>query len=150
MATVTQDKRPEGRAKIDARAAMEALNAEAGPLNIWLRTQANAPAQRPWFRDTGIEAAGQLAGGSGEVAAGLIRSVRPVARGDGHAAETERRLGWEPVPQLMAEIHDGDPLLRADWPLSWWGLEPLDRRRHDWQIRYASVFRVRHALPRTG
>ena len=33
----------------DARAAMEALNAEAGKLNIWLRTQANAPAQRPWF-----------------------------------------------------------------------------------------------------
>jgi hypothetical protein len=45
-------------AKVDARAAMEALNAQAGPLNIWLRTQANAPAQRPWFRDTGIEAAG--------------------------------------------------------------------------------------------
>ncbi|MEA3023311.1 MAG: gentisate 1,2-dioxygenase, partial [Alphaproteobacteria bacterium] len=30
---------------------------------IWLRTQANSPAQRPWFRDTGMEAAGKLAGG---------------------------------------------------------------------------------------
>ena len=45
----------------------------------------------------------------------------------------------------MAEIHDGDPLVRADWPLHWWGLEPLDRRRPDWQTRYASVFRVREA-----
>ncbi len=51
-------------------------------------------------------------------------------------------LGWEPVPELMAEIHDGDPLVRTDWPLHWWGLEPLDRRRPDWQTRYASVFLV--------
>jgi chemotaxis methyl-accepting protein methylase len=51
-------------------------------------------------------------------------------------------LGWEPVPELMADIHDGDPLVRADWPWHWWGLEPLDRRRHDWQTRYASVFRA--------
>ena len=46
-----------------ARAAMEAMNAEAAGLNIWLRTQANAPAQRPWFRDAGIEAGGQVAQG---------------------------------------------------------------------------------------
>ena len=46
-----------------ARAAMERLNAEAAPLNIWLRTQANSPAQRPWFRDTGLAASGQLAAG---------------------------------------------------------------------------------------
>jgi chemotaxis methyl-accepting protein methylase len=54
-------------------------------------------------------------------------------------------LGWEPVPELMAEIHDGDPLVRADWPWQWWGLEPLDRKRDDWQTRYASAFRVRDA-----
>jgi hypothetical protein len=46
-----------------ARTAMEQLNAEAAGLNIWLRTQANAPAQRPWFRDDGLEASGQLAQG---------------------------------------------------------------------------------------
>src|SRR5215216_1775718 len=48
-----------------ARAAMEALNAEAeaGGLHIWLRTQANAPAQRPWFDDAGLEAGGRLAEG---------------------------------------------------------------------------------------
>jgi SAM-dependent methyltransferase len=51
-------------------------------------------------------------------------------------------LGWEPVPELMAEIHDGDPLVRADWPLHWWGLEPLDRRKPDWRVRYAAAFQL--------
>ncbi len=46
-----------------ARAAMEAMNAEAAGLNIWLRTQANAPAQRAWFHDGGIEAGGHVAQG---------------------------------------------------------------------------------------
>ena len=57
----------------DARARMEALNAEAGHLSIWLRTQANAPAQRPWFRDAAVEAAGQLA--PGRVGAGQMKAV---------------------------------------------------------------------------
>jgi len=51
-------------------------------------------------------------------------------------------LGWEPVPELMAEVHNGDPSVRADWPWQWWGLEPLNRRRRDWQIRYAAAFRI--------
>jgi chemotaxis methyl-accepting protein methylase len=51
-------------------------------------------------------------------------------------------LGWEPIPELRAEIHDGDPLVRSDWPWQWWGLEPLDRRRPDWETRYSAVFRV--------
>jgi chemotaxis methyl-accepting protein methylase len=59
-------------------------------------------------------------------------------------------LGWDPVPELLAEIHDGDPLVRADWPCHWWGLEPLDRRRPDWQTRYASVFRVTEADSKLG
>jgi gentisate 1,2-dioxygenase len=42
---------------------MERLNGEAAGLHIWLRTQANAPAQRPWFQDGGIAADGQLAEG---------------------------------------------------------------------------------------
>jgi len=43
---------------------------------------------------------------------------------------------------LLAEIHNGDPSVRADWPWQWWGLEPLNRRRQDWQTRYAAVFRI--------
>jgi chemotaxis protein methyltransferase CheR len=50
--------------------------------------------------------------------------------------------GWKPLRELMAEIHDGDPSVRADWPWQWWGLEPFDRRRSDWQVRYAAVFQV--------
>jgi SAM-dependent methyltransferase len=55
-------------------------------------------------------------------------------------------FGWEPVPELMAEIHDGDPSVRADWPCEWWGLEPLNRRRRDWQVRYAAAFRISNLL----
>ena len=56
-----------------ARAAMERLNDEAKPLHIWLRTQANAPAQQPWFCDTGLDEGGRLA--SGRVAAGQLKAV---------------------------------------------------------------------------
>jgi SAM-dependent methyltransferase len=51
-------------------------------------------------------------------------------------------LGWQPVSELIKEIHNGDSSVRADWPWQWWGLEPLNRRRHDWQTRYAASFRI--------
>ena len=53
-----------------------------------------------------------------------------------------RELGWTPVTELINEIHEGDRSLRNDWPLHYWGLEPFDRRRSDWHIRYASVFQL--------
>jgi gentisate 1,2-dioxygenase len=56
-----------------AKQAMERLNQEAGRLHIWLRTQANAPAQRPWFRETGIQARGQTA--AGRVGAAQLKPV---------------------------------------------------------------------------
>jgi gentisate 1,2-dioxygenase len=56
-----------------ARRAMERLNAEAGELHIWLRTQANAPAQRPWFRETGLDASGQIA--AGRVGAAQLKPI---------------------------------------------------------------------------
>jgi len=62
-----------GAAPINAREAMERLNADAGPLHIWMRTQANAPAQRPWFRDTGLDAGGQVA--PGRVGAAQMKPV---------------------------------------------------------------------------
>jgi SAM-dependent methyltransferase len=51
-------------------------------------------------------------------------------------------LGWEPVEELIEEIHDGDRSVRADWPWEWWGLEPLSRNRPDWKARYAAAFRI--------
>ena len=53
-----------------------------------------------------------------------------------------RDLGWKPVTEFIGEIHEGDPSLLRDWPLHYWGLEPLDRSRDDWEIRYASVFQM--------
>lgn len=53
-----------------------------------------------------------------------------------------RDLGWKPVRDLMEDIHDGDPCLRVDWPWKYWGLEPFDKRRPDWKVRYASGFQL--------
>lgn len=55
-------------------------------------------------------------------------------------SKVARELGWRPVTDLIREIHEGDPSLRRDWPLQYWGLEPFDQGRADWKIRYASVF----------
>lgn len=55
-------------------------------------------------------------------------------------------LGWRPVTDLISEIHEGDPSLRRDWPLEYWGLEPFDQSRIDWKMRYASVFQCGGAL----
>ncbi len=51
-----------------------------------------------------------------------------------------RDLGWKPLVDLMEDIHDGDRSLRHDWPWKYWGLEPLDKTRPDWRVRYASAF----------
>jgi chemotaxis methyl-accepting protein methylase len=56
-----------------------------------------------------------------------------------------RDLQWTPVRELLEEIHDGDPSLRAGWPWQYWGLEPFDARRPDWSLRYASVFQIGHS-----
>jgi hypothetical protein len=57
-------------------------------------------------------------------------------------ARVARELGWTPVTERLEEVHEGDPSLRAGWPLRYWGLEPLDRTRHDFALRYAAAFQV--------
>ena len=83
------------------------------------------------------------------VGLGLVESARntapPAKRVTYLSHEGRAGSRWEPVSELMAEIHNGDPLVRAEWTCRWWGLEPLDRRGPHWQTRYASVFRVRQA-----
>ena len=56
-----------------------------------------------------------------------------------------QEMGWNPVTDLIKEIHDGDTSLRNGWPLEYWALEPFCDDRPDWKIRYASVFRVGEA-----
>jgi len=51
-------------------------------------------------------------------------------------------MGWTPVLDLLEEIHNGDPSVRRDWPLKYWGLEPLDRKKKNWKLRYAAVFQL--------
>lgn len=51
-------------------------------------------------------------------------------------------LGWEPLHELFDEIHEGDPYLKRYWPCQYGGLEPLDKRRPDWKVRYAAVFQL--------
>jgi len=51
---------------------MDQLNTETAKLNAWIRTQANSPAQRPWFADTGgATGTGNLA--KGRVAANQMK-----------------------------------------------------------------------------
>jgi len=57
-------------------------------------------------------------------------------------AKVARDLGWQPVLELIEEIHEGDPSVRRDWPWAWWGLEPLNKERADWQMRYATAFQL--------
>jgi chemotaxis methyl-accepting protein methylase len=56
-----------------------------------------------------------------------------------------RDLGWEPLQELLEEIHDGDTYLRRYWPSLYAGLEPLDQTRPDWRTRYAAGFQVNGA-----
>jgi hypothetical protein len=51
-------------------------------------------------------------------------------------------LGLEPVEELLEEIHEGDSGMRRLWPFHYAGVEPLDKRRRDWRIRYATVFQL--------
>jgi chemotaxis methyl-accepting protein methylase len=57
-------------------------------------------------------------------------------------ANVAQDLGWKPVLDFVEAIHDGDPSVRNDWPWQYWGLEPLDKRRPDWRVRYASAFQL--------
>ncbi len=57
---------------MNAAELMEQLNSETAKLHAWIRTQANAPAQRPWFADVS-DAVGELA--TGRVAANQLKMV---------------------------------------------------------------------------
>lgn len=52
-----------------------------------------------------------------------------------------KALKMEPVMQNLEDIHMADKRAREVWPLKWWGLEPLDKNRPDWKVRYCTVFR---------
>jgi chemotaxis methyl-accepting protein methylase len=57
-----------------------------------------------------------------------------------------KEMGWQPVSDLIKEIHEGDFSLAKGWPLEWWGLEPFGQDHPDWKVRYASVFQIGQSL----
>jgi chemotaxis methyl-accepting protein methylase len=94
-----------------------------------------------------------------EPAEACLRNLARLVKGGGYLfvsgvdlavrSKVASEYGWLPVMDLIEEIHEGDPSLRRDWPLHYWGLEPLNRARKDWELRYASVFRLPgHAIKR--
>src|SRR5262245_58143585 len=75
MTVAAKQKEAKPKPPVKARELMEQLNAEASRLNIWVRTEMNAPAQRAWFTDTGADTgAGQLAAG-GRISANQIKAL---------------------------------------------------------------------------
>jgi gentisate 1,2-dioxygenase len=73
MATATMKAPAPGGLSNKARELMEEINTEAGKHNVWVRTQANAPAQRPWFSQTDGAGSGQV--GSGRVAVAQLKTA---------------------------------------------------------------------------
>jgi len=51
-------------------------------------------------------------------------------------------LRWSPLQELLEEIHEGDPCMKSFWPCHYAGLEPLNKRRQDWRLRYAAAFEL--------
>ena len=95
-----------------------------------------------------------------ESAEKCLRNIAGLVKPGGHVfvagvdvdirTKVARELGWMPVPELREEIHDGDPSIRRGWPWAWWGLEPLNKRRKDWELRYTSVFQLNAAKLAAG
>ncbi len=86
------------------------------------------------------------------IAADCLRNIARLVEADGYLfvsgidldvrTRVARELNWKPVLELMREIHDGDDSIKRGWPLEYWGLEPFDDQRQDWQMRYATVFQL--------
>jgi len=53
-----------------------------------------------------------------------------------------KHLGWTPLHELLEEIHYGDPRMEAGWPWNYSSLEPLNKKRRDWRMRYAAAFQL--------
>ena len=51
-------------------------------------------------------------------------------------------LVWQPLQELLEEIHDGDPRMGTSWPFNYSALEPLNKKRRDWRLRYAAAFQL--------
>lgn len=53
-----------------------------------------------------------------------------------------QQQGWVPVEEHLEEVHNGDPRMTRDWPFNYSSLEPLNKRKRNWRLRYAQVFNI--------
>lgn len=51
-----------------------------------------------------------------------------------------KSLGLQPVDDKIEETYLADWNALAHWPFTYWGSEPLNKRRRDWKVRYAAVY----------
>jgi hypothetical protein len=51
-------------------------------------------------------------------------------------------LEWTPMQELLEEIHYGDPRMAPGWPWNYSSLGPMDKKRRDWRLRYATAFQL--------
>jgi chemotaxis methyl-accepting protein methylase len=49
-------------------------------------------------------------------------------------------LGLVPVRDMIEDVYLADWNALARWPFSYWGREPFDATRPDWEMRYAAVY----------
>jgi len=123
----------EGVSWLEGDASVPALVEAIGPQDIVVASNFLCHMDPVTARTCLRNLAGLVSPGGHLFVAGVDLDVR---------TDVAQELGWSPVPDLRTEIHDGDASLRADWPWRWWGLEPLDHTRPDWETRYAAAFRV--------
>jgi chemotaxis methyl-accepting protein methylase len=53
-----------------------------------------------------------------------------------------QQQGWIPVEEHLEEVHNGDPRMTRDWPFNYSSLEPFNKRKRNWRLRYAQVFNI--------
>jgi SAM-dependent methyltransferase len=66
----------------------------------------------------------------------LVSGVDLDVRGD-----VTREAGLDPIDDHFDDLYSGDPTLVVDWPLQYWGVEPLDRTHPNWRHRCGTAFR---------
>ena len=86
------------------------------------------------------------------MAEGCLRNIARLVRPGGYLfvsgvdldvrTEVADDLRWHPLQELLEEIHEGDLCMKTFWPWHYAGLEPLNKKRKDWNRRYAAAFQV--------
>ncbi len=66
----------------------------------------------------------------------LVSGVDLDVRGD-----VTREEDLIPIEDHFDDLYCGDPTLVRDWPLQYWGVEPLDRTHPNWRYRCGTAFR---------